>query len=100
MDSHLIANNPTSGHPPHYKRSYPSHLTSELNIIRSTGEHQCNLTKNLRSAHHPSLMINLTTPKSKSYTKHTMSIKISSTPHPPKKNEKYEKILTNEKKQN
>src|SRR5436190_12755201 len=63
MDSHLIANNPTSGHPPHYKRSYPSHLTSELNIIRSTGENQCNLAKNLRSAHHPSLMINLTTPK-------------------------------------
>src|SRR5436190_22968360 len=94
-DTHLIMNDPTSGHLPHYKRSYPSHLTSELNIIRSTGEQSVQPRKKLTICTSPSLMINLTTSKLKNYTKCTMSIKISSTPIPQKKNEKYEKILTN-----
>src|SRR6266498_869588 len=43
-----------------------------------------NLTKNLQPIHHSSLMIYLTTSKNKNYTKCTMSIKISSTPYPPR----------------
>src|SRR5438034_5404415 len=98
MDSHLIANNPTSGHPPHYKRSYPSHLTSELNVIRSTGEHRCNLAKNLRSAHHPSLMINLTTPKLKKlHQTHNVDQNFQYPPSPKRKMKNTKKILTNEK---
>src|SRR5436190_12318407 len=97
-DTHLIMNNPTSGHPPHYKQSYPSHLTSELNIIRSTGEQSVQPRKKLTICTSPLLMINLTTPKLKKlHQTHNVDQNFQYPPSPKRKMKNTKKILTNEK---
>src|SRR6266487_1136593 len=85
----LVYCNP-HGQPPHYEQSHfrtptslrtiliSNHLTSIVTIDRPTCDQLVQPPEKLGTCTSPPLMIYLTTPKLKNYTKRTMSIKISS----------------------
>jgi len=94
QDTHLITNNP-SQHNARTPTSFrtiqiSNHLTSVVTIDRPTCDQLMQPPEKLGTCTSPPLMIYLNS-QIKNYTKRTMSIKISSTPHPPKEKWKIHK---------